>query len=214
MSYLGRIIALGKSESGELVGMYRVSSRSFSQREAIRKNENLVSIELKKEYWNEHKDKPYITYNCLIGVKSKLILANGNHSDFIAQKINDNYSSKDALMSVLSLMDYEHDELNTPRIAGIICQESGTFSLGIIREDGLEVKTFTPKKGKVYYLATYEHNSINEKFQFPNFKLNTSTEACQYILNKGPFKQFTFPIIAVASLIKKESLDTQYFNLK
>ena len=211
MDYLGRIIALGKTEQDKLVGIYRVSSRSFPNREAIKEG-NTVSIRLKKKY-EKNSNNPYISYDCLTILGEKVIISNGIHTDYIKQKILNNYKPKDALISILSAMDYEYDQLNTPRIAGIICLESKTFSLGIIRDDGLEVKSFSPQKGEIYYIATYKHNSISDKFKFSNFCVKNSTEACEYILNKNPFKKFSYPILSASAFQNGKSFELNIINL-
>ena len=41
--YLGRIVAIGMTPENKAVAMYRVSSRSFPNREAVKKG-NVVSI--------------------------------------------------------------------------------------------------------------------------------------------------------------------------
>ena len=75
---------------------------------------------LKEEFLQEAKNNPYITYNCLIQSKDYLLVSNGSHTDFIAQKLDLGYSSRDALSSILLSMDFEYDQLDTPRIAGIV----------------------------------------------------------------------------------------------
>ena len=91
----------------------------FPNREAIMTQSGDVSIVLKEEFLNEAKKNPYITYNCLIQRENYLLVSNGSHTDFIAQKLDDGWSGRDALIHILANMDFEHDQLDTPRIAAI-----------------------------------------------------------------------------------------------
>ena len=61
--YAGRIVAVGRTRAGKLAAMYRVSSRSFPNREAQLKD-NLVSIVPKKGWESDVFKNPYIAYNC------------------------------------------------------------------------------------------------------------------------------------------------------
>ena len=210
--YLGRIIAVGMTTDNKLAGLYRVSSRSFPNREAIN-NDGKVSIVLKKEFLQEAKNNPYITYNCLIQLEDYLLVSNGSHTDFIAQKLDLGHSSRDALVSVLSSMDFEYDQLDTPRIAGIVNKKERTVSLGIVRRDGIEIKTMPCEAGKVYYISTYEHNYLNKGFSFEGFSCGSSEELCDYILHGKNFSQFPNPVTAVCGLENGERFDLAIKNL-
>ena len=211
MTYLGRIIALGETKKGELVGIYRVSSRSFTNREAVI-NKSLASIRLKEEIKKGVNINPYISYNCLEILQSKLVISNGIHTNFISQKILNSFSPKDSLIQILSSMDYEYDDLKTPRIAGVLCLDSKTLTLGVVRPDGLEVKVFPTKKGSIFYISTYEHNYLSSYFSFQNFQVKSASEACDYILNQEPFKQFSNPITTVAAFQVKNSFELATLN--
>ena len=54
--YLGRIIAVGMTTANKLAGLYRVSSRSFPNREAIINNNGKVSIVFKGRIFTRSKE--------------------------------------------------------------------------------------------------------------------------------------------------------------
>ena len=84
--YVGRIVSIGMTPEKEVVGMYRVSSRSFPNREA-RLKDNVVSIMPRKGFEDDLNKNPYIAYNCIRLAKSCAIISNGSHTDPITEKI-------------------------------------------------------------------------------------------------------------------------------
>ncbi|HCN07692.1 MAG TPA: IMP cyclohydrolase, partial [Lentisphaeria bacterium] len=62
--YVGRIVAVGRNANGAACGLYRVSSRSFPNREA-RILENSVAILPKPGHEDDIYKNPYIAYNCV-----------------------------------------------------------------------------------------------------------------------------------------------------
>ena len=103
--YVGRIVAIGKSKAGKVSALYRVSSRSFPNREAKVLGEK-VAILPKPGHENDIFKNPYIAYNCLTTVGKKAIATNGSHTDYVAEKIAAGYPVRDALISVHHAMDY------------------------------------------------------------------------------------------------------------
>ena len=117
--YVGRIVAIGKTKEDKLAVLYRVSSRSFPNREA-RINGTAVSIVPKEGFESDIYANPYISYNCLRLAGDCAVAGNGSHTDPIAEKLIAGVSMRDAMISVLSGMDYEHDDYQTPRIAAAV----------------------------------------------------------------------------------------------
>jgi len=152
--YVGRIVAIGRSEARSWVA-YRVSSRSFPNRRAeIRDKSILVSpIEASDLARN-----PYIAYNCIWATEEAAVVANGTQADTIAEKIQDGMRPLDALSLCLVTLGYERDLLDTPRIAGAIVGDRGW--LGIARKDELRVKEFRLKEGQAFMVATYERTGF------------------------------------------------------
>ena len=191
--YVGRIVAVGMNKDGKSVGMYRVSSRSFPNRET-RIIGDKVAVMPKPGFEDDLSKNPYIAYNCIRTVGKYAIVSNGSHTDPITEKIMMNMSPKDALALSLLALDYEKDHLNTPRIAGVISLESASGFLGIVRKDGLIVREFKLTAGVAYYVATYEHNTPCGHYKDENFEVKNADEACTYIFNKGVFAELEKPV--------------------
>jgi IMP cyclohydrolase len=132
------------------------------------------------------------------------VVANGTHTDPIAEKLAGGMNVRDAMITVLHGMDYEHDSYNTPRITAVIDTNHQTGTLGIIRHDGIFVRSFSLENGEVFYLATYEHNYPSEEFHDADFHVSTAEEACDYILGKGVFAELERPISAACAIEEQE----------
>jgi IMP cyclohydrolase len=148
--YVGRIVAIGRSNGRSFVA-YRVSSRSFPNRSAeVRGGSILVSprdcADLAKN--------PYIAYNCIRADAASAVVANGTQSDMIMERIEDGQMPLDALAISLVAFGYERDELDTPRIAGVVRGDQGW--LGIARREEFRVREFDLKDGQALMVATYE----------------------------------------------------------
>ena len=62
--YLGRIVAIGMTPAGKAAAMYRVSSRSFPNREAVLIG-GQVAILPRAGFESDLRKNPYISYNCI-----------------------------------------------------------------------------------------------------------------------------------------------------
>lgn len=197
--YIGRIVAVGMTKAGESVGMYRVSSRSFPNREARLSGET-VSIMPRPGFEDDLKKNPYITYNCIRMAGSWAVVSNGSHTDPIAEKIAMGMPVRDAFAMGLLAMDYEKDSLNTPRIVAAVNLTGNAAFLGIIRHDALLVRQMELIPGKAFYLATYEHSFPCEHFTDKEFDVKDAASACDYIVRGGVFGDFEKPVTAAAAL--------------
>ena len=193
--YVGRIVSIARSQSGKLAGLYRVSSRSFPNREA-KILENSVAILPKPGFENDIYKNPYIAYNCLQTIGNIAIVSNGSHTDFIRNKLAAGMNMRDALASVLFNMDYEHDHLNTPRIAAIVDKDSNNGYLGIVTHQSIHIQEFELNPGDAFYVATYEHNTPCENYKDEHFDCTNAADACDYILGKGVFADLERPVTA------------------
>jgi IMP cyclohydrolase len=197
--YVGRIVVIGNNREGKLVAMYRVSSRSFPNRKSIQIGETIAIIP-REGFGNDIYRNPYITYNCLRTTPRYAVAANGTQTDPIIEKLASGMNVRDAMTAALFSLDYEHDHLNTPRIAAVVDRENRIGALGIVRHDALLVRIFTHGAGEAYYLATYEHNYPDEKFRDDGFNTGTAEEGCDYILGKGIFASMELPVSAACAI--------------
>ena len=211
--YVGRIVAIGNTHNNKLSAMYRVSSRSFPNRQSIQNGE-IISIVPKEGFEKDILRNPYINYNCLRTNHRYAVAANGIQTDPIIEKLTGGMCARDALTSALFVLDYEHDHLKTPRIAAVIDLEQRSGMLAIVRSDAIFVRTFNPKPGEVFYLATYEHDYPDDKFRDENFHVNNAEEACDYILGKGVFGNLELPVSAACAIESKSDFTIAHKNIK
>ncbi len=148
--YVGRFVVVGPD-----VGAYRVSSRSFPNRE-ITAREDALTVGPTADA--PETDNPYVSYNCLRVVETPTgetaAFGNGSHVDPIAEKLELGYPARDALAESLLALDYEKDDYNTPRIAATI-GDAGEALIGTVRKDALLVETVEEPT----LVATYEKDS-------------------------------------------------------
>ncbi len=204
--YLGRIVSIGMTPEGRAVAMYRVSSRSFPNREA-RKKGDVVSIMPREGFEDDLKKSPYIAYNCVRLAGEYGVVSNGSQTDPIAEKIAMGLPPRDAMTQVLLAMDYEKDDFNTPRIAAVVKQNSGEAYLGIVRKDAVLVRAFDLQPGDAYYISTYEKDTPQDENHDALFDALTAEEACTYIIKKGVFADFELPVTSAAVLANGTAFD-------
>lgn len=198
--YLGRIVAAAITPSGKPAALYRVSSRSFPNRVAhVSPGGKIVSIVPKPGYEADVTKNPYIAYNAARLVGDCAVLANGSHSDPVAEKIASGMPVRDALALSLLAMDYEKDDYDTPRIAAVADAKSRLVWLATVRKNGLDVRSFELEPGQIAHLSTYEHN-IPTPRHISDFDAESAEEACSFIISGGVFERFTNAVTAVAAM--------------
>jgi IMP cyclohydrolase len=143
--YVGRFVVVGPD-----VAAYRVSSRSFPNRE-IRERESALTVGPTEAA--EPMDNPYVEYNCVRTTEggAQAVLGNGSHVDPIVEKLDLGYPARDALVSALFALDFEKDDYDTPRVAGVL-DDAGDAYVGIVRRDALLVEAVDEPT----VVATYE----------------------------------------------------------
>ena len=198
--YIGRIVSVAQTEDGRLCALYRVSSRSFPNRTAVA-GEDKVSIVPKPGYETDVQKNPYIAYNCVRVVcdGEVAVVTNGSQTDAIAEKIAQGMAPRDALVMVSLLLDYEKDDYNTPRISAVVDKVDESGWLGIVRDDGLEVRKMPLAPGKFFYVATYEENRVVDS-QGGDFDGDSAVSGCEFILGKGVFAERANPVTAVGAV--------------
>ncbi|EMA42683.1 IMP cyclohydrolase [Halococcus saccharolyticus] len=143
--YVGRFIVVGHD-----IGAYRVSSRSFPDRKIVDRDGRLTVVPTAAA---DETDNPYVSYNCVRSTDRGAVLGNGSHVDPIAEKLARGYPPRDALCLALLALDFEKDDYDTPRIAGIVGGPADEASyIGIVRRDGITVEEVTEPT----LVATYE----------------------------------------------------------
>ncbi|WP_254536700.1 IMP cyclohydrolase [Halomarina litorea] len=144
--YVGRFVVVGPG-----IGAYRVSSRSFPNRQVVARGETLTVAPTPDA---PPSDNPYIAYNCLRPVERAgeplAVVGNGSHVDPIAEKLEMGYPARDALATALLALDFEKDDYDTPRVAGVVGRE--TAHVGTVRRDALVVR----EVAEPTIVATYE----------------------------------------------------------
>jgi IMP cyclohydrolase len=198
--YIGRIVAVGMTPSGKAAAMYRVSSRSFPNRECALSGET-VSVRPRPGFEADLMKSPYITYNCIRLAGRYAIVSNGSHTDPIAEKIVMGMSPRDAITLGLLAMDYEKDSYNTPRIVAVADTQSDRGFLGIIRHDAVLVQEVPLKPGQAWYLSTYEKNEIRAENTDTAFTAESAAECCAHIVGGGAFAEFELPVTAAAAVV-------------
>ena len=197
--YLGRIVAIGMTPEGKAAAMYRVSSRSFPNREAVLNN-NQISIMPRAGFEGDLRKNPYITYNCIRLAGEWAVATNGSQTDPIVEKLAMGYPARDAISLSLLAMDYEHDSLDTPRIAAAVDAEKGQGALGIVRKDAVLVTVFKLEPGKLRYLSTYERNTPSPDQVDAEFDAACGNCACSYVIGQGVFADFENPVCSAAAV--------------
>ena len=150
--YVGRFLVVGPDTAA-----YRVSSRSFPNRKVVERDGALTVVPTADAADTEN---PYISYNCVRVVNGggndadspTVAIGNGTHVDAVAEKLDLGYPARDALALSLLAYDFEKDDYDTPRIAGVVGE---TSFVGIVRRDGLVVEQVCEPT----LIATYEKSS-------------------------------------------------------
>ncbi len=203
--YVGRIVAVGKTGTGANAALYRVSSRSFANRQAVA-SDATVAVVPRPGFEADVTRNPYIAYNAVRLAGEWAIVANGSHTDPIAEKIAAGLPARDALALVLLALDYERDDHNTPRIAGAVPLHGDRGWLAVVRHEALVVKEVRLVAGRAIYLATYEADDVRDS-QTSDFSAATAAEAARFLVDGGAFRSLEKPVTSAAALAAGESFD-------
>ena len=141
--YVGRFVIVAPDFAA-----YRVSSRSFPNRRIVDRDGVLTVGPTPDAPAN---DNPYVSYNCVREGGDGVVVGNGSHVDPIAEKLDRGYPARDALATALLALDYEKDDYDTPRVAGVVGEDS---YIGIVRKDALVVESVDEPT----LVATYEED--------------------------------------------------------
>jgi IMP cyclohydrolase len=185
-----------------LAGSYRVSSRSFPNRTA-NVGESAVAIVPKEGHERDVFKNPYIAYNCvrIVADHQVAVVTNGAQTDPVAEKIEAGMGPRDALILSLTTLDYEKDQYDTPRIAGVLDRRDDSLWLGVVRRDGAQAERVELGAGAFQYVATYEENRV-VRGQGGDYPPKSPEEACAFVLRGGVFAEREHPVTAVAALAR------------
>ncbi|WP_297825021.1 IMP cyclohydrolase [uncultured Methanobrevibacter sp.] len=199
--YTGRILSIGMNKDGKPFAAYRVSSRSFPNRQCLKfdKRAAVVPIEgFEKDIFKN----TYIAYNSIRIERGIAIVSNGSQTDVIADKIALGMNMKDALAYSLLTMDYEKDDYNTPRIAAAVSSNSDEDEyecfIGIVNDKKLLVEAVP--YGEAAFISTYGSQAPDPV----EFDAKTSTEAAKFIFDEGTFADYEKPVTSCAAVFDGE----------
>ena len=196
--YVGRIVAVGRTEAGANAALYRVSSRSFPNREAVDLGGKLAIVP-REGHEGDIQKNLYIAYNCARIAGDWAIVTNGSHTDPITEKVAMGVPIRDALASCLLAMDYEKDDYDTPRIACAVPVNGDTGWLAIVRRDALVVKEIPLEAGKSVWISTYEGNDVRDG-QITGLAASDAASAAQYIVDGGGYADLENPVTSAAAV--------------
>ena len=185
--YIGRFVVVGPG-----IGAYRVSSRSFPNRR-ISEHEEALTVEPTPDAPTT--SNPYVSYTCVRAVsaptgESVAVLGNGSHVDPIAEKLERGYPARDALAAPLLALDFEKDDYDTPRVAGVV--GSKTATIGTVRRDALLVETVDEPT----MVATYEADTP-ERYELA---ANDAAAAASEVLGAD----FDHPVCAAGATVNDD----------
>ena len=189
--YVGRFIVVAPDRAA-----YRVSSRSFPNRRVIER-EGALTVAPTEDA--PETDNPYISYNCLRTTEDgeHAVIGNGTQVDPITEKLELGYPPRDALVETLLALDYEKDDYDTPRIAGVVGDES---YIGIVRRDAVIVESVEEPT----FVATYETNEPE-----PVELEATEPEAMARELYGFEFEH---PVCSAAVTAEESGFETGFYN--
>jgi IMP cyclohydrolase len=189
--YVGRFIVVAPDRAA-----YRVSSRSFPNRRVIER-EGALTVAPTPDA--PETDNPYISYNCLRTTDDgeAAVIGNGTQVDPIVEKLQLGYPARDALVESLLALDYEKDDYDTPRIAGVVGEES---YVGIVRRDAVLVEAVEEPT----LVATYEKDRPEAVDFEPTDAGAMAEELYEF--------DFEHPVCAAAVARTDDGFETGYYN--
>jgi IMP cyclohydrolase len=192
--YVGRFLVVGPG-----IAAYRVSSRSFPNRMVTERDDALTVGPTPDA---PETDNPYIAYNCVRtadrGDDSLVIVGNGSHVDPVAEKVDMGYPARDALALSLLALDFEKDDYDTPRIAGVVSDSEAYVAT--VRRDALLVEAVEEPT----LVATYEKDTP-EPFAL---EAGTAEAAARELYDH----EFEHAVCAAAATVDGSTVETGVYN--
>jgi IMP cyclohydrolase len=190
--YVGRFIVVAPDRAA-----YRVSSRSFPNRQVIER-EGALTVAPTPDA--PETDNPYISYNCLRTTDDDefAVIGNGTQVDPITEKLELGYPARDALVEPLLALDYEKDDYDTPRIAGVVGDEESY--IGIVRRDAMLVHAVEEPT----LVATYEKDRPEAT--------DLDATAPEAMARELYDRDLEHPVCAAAVVTTEDGFETGFYN--
>ena len=193
--YIGRFLVVAPG-----IGAYRVSSRSFPNRRVVDRDGTLTVGPTPDA---PETDNPYVSSTCGREVETPAgarlaVVGNGSHVDPIAEKAALGYPARDALATALLALDFEKDDYDTPRIAGVVGVDAAT--IGAVRRDALLVESVESPT----LVATYEKNAPEPY----DLAASDAESAASELLEAG----FEHPVCAAAATVDDAGVSLAFDN--
>ena len=199
--YTGRILSIGMNNDGKPFVAYRVSSRSFPNRQCL-KYESSAAVVPIEGFEKDIFKNAYIAYNSIRIVDGAAVVSNGSQTDVIADKIALGMNLRDAMAYSLLTMDYEKDDYNTPRIAAAITssdkEDEYECYIGIVNDNKLLVEQVP--YGKAAFISTYGSQVPDEV----DFEAKNAAESAKFIFDEGTFANYEKPVTSCAAVFDGE----------
>ena len=199
--YTGRILSTGMNCDGKPFIAYRVSSRSFPNRQCLKYDGRAAVVPI-EGFEKDIFKNAYIAYNSIRIVDGAAIVSNGSQTDVIADKIALGMNIRDALAYSLLTMDYEKDDYNTPRIAAAVTstdkEDEYECYIGIVNDKKILVEQVP--YGEAAFISTYG-SQVPDKV---DFEAKTSLEAAKFIFDEGTFANYEKPVTSSAAIFDGE----------
>lgn len=210
--YVGRIIGIGRTSSGDFVSAYRISSRSFPNRDAERHG-NAIRIVPRSDSPDAASDSPYIAYECMLWTDRYVVASNGTQTRPIFERLRAGHTIRDALVGVLSGLDREFDAHDTPRICSVFDLAHDKAYLGSVTADALSVIPVSLSRGQMTYITTYGLPLPAEDRIDPQFTAKTANDACRHVIQSSVFSRFGNPVCSAALCAGQSGTETAVFNV-
>jgi IMP cyclohydrolase len=192
--YVGRFLVVGPG-----IAAYRVSSRSFPNR-MVTERDGALTVGPTPDA--PETDNPYIAYNCVRtadpGDGPVAVVGNGSHVDPVAEKVDLGYPARDALALALLALDFEKDDYDTPRIAGVV-SDSEAYA-ATVRRDALLVEAVDEPT----LVATYERDTP-EPFALA---AGDADAAARELYDH----EFEHAVCAAAATVEESGVETALYN--
>ena len=199
--YTGRILSIGMNKDGKPFAAYRVSSRSFPNRQCLKFDGRAAVVPI-EGFEKDIFKNTYIAYNSIRIERGIAIVSNGSQTDVIADKIALGMNIRDALAYSLLTMDYEKDDYNTPRIAAAVSssvdEDEYCAYIGIVNDKKILVEEVP--YGEAAFISTYG-SQVPDPVEFDAI---TSTEAAKFIFDEGTFANYEKPVTSCAAVFDGE----------